>query len=362
VTDSHSAYAAALERYVSRGDEEALSRAEELGYEMLSSGSDSMAVISAHLESLRTAGVLEKEDRQTEASARRRRFLVAALRPFSVTRLRYEHANEELERVNEAFVNRTQELEAANAELETFNFLISHDLRTSLQAILGFAQTISARHRRELSSEAIRFLDMIVESARDMGELIDDLLAFSRAISAPLEYEQVDIEALARDALSELEPQLADRKIELVIRKLPRIEGDRVLLKRVLVNLLANAIKFTSGRAKARIEIGSRENDGVRAIFVRDNGVGFDMKQSDRLFRPFERLHNCDEFEGTGIGLALVERIVSRHGGKVWAESTHGEGATFFFTLGEFDAVGAGAVAAAFDSDREDAQSGPNNR
>ncbi|MGD0272609.1 MAG: ATP-binding protein [Gaiellaceae bacterium] len=327
------AYASALTDHVAEGSEQTLARAQELGYEALQAGLDSSAVIVAHLESLRAAGLLEQGEAGNEADERRQQFLLSSLGPFSVVRHRYEHANEELACVNETLLERTRELEAVNTELEAFNFSVSHDLRTSLQAILGFSQTLIARHRHELKPEAARFLDLILESTRGMGELIDDLLGFSQANRAPLEYEPVDIAALARSAISELEPQLKDRKLEVVYGSLPVVRGDRILLKRVLVNLLSNAIKFTNGRQEARVEVDSFQQDGERVIFVRDNGVGFDMELSHRLYRVFERLHRGDEFEGTGIGLALVERIVVRHGGRIWAESVPGEGATFYFTL-----------------------------
>ena len=327
------AYASALADHVVEGSEQTLARAQELGYGALEAGLDASAVVVAHLESLRASGLLEQGEAANEASGRRQRFLLASLVPFSIVRHRYEHANEELACVNETLLERTRELEAVNTELEAFNFSVSHDLRTSLQAILGFSQTLVARHRDELEPEAARFLDLILESTRGMGELIEDLLGFSQANRAPLEYEPVDIAALARSAISELEPQLKDRKLEVIYGRLPIVRGDRILLKRVLVNLLSNAIKFTRGRQEARVEIDSFRLNGEQVMFVRDNGAGFDMELSDRLYRVFERLHRGDEFEGTGIGLALVDRIVDRHGGRIWAESVPGEGATFYFTL-----------------------------
>ncbi len=327
------AYPSALAEYVAGGGDRVLARAEELGFAALDAGLDSSAVVVAHLENLRASGLLKQNEAGSEASERRQRFLLATLKPFSTVRQRHEHANEELAMLNETLLERTHELEAVNTELEAFNFSVSHDLRTSLQAILGFSQTLVARHRDELEPEAAHFLDLILESTRGMGELIDDLLGFSQANRAPLELEAVDIAALAQSAISELEPQLEDREIEVVRGCLPVVRGDRILLKRVLVNLLANAIKFTRGKQEARVEIDSFRQEGKWVIFVRDNGVGFEAELSHRLFRVFERLHRCDEFEGTGIGLALVERIVVRHGGEIWAESVPGEGATFYFTL-----------------------------
>ncbi len=251
--------------------------------------------------------------------------------PSELSELR--RVNEELQRLNEALLERREELETANAELEAFNFSVSHDLRNSLQAVLGFAQMLSARHRDELSPEVGRYLDLIVESSHAMNALIDDLLGFSQVNRVPLECELLDVEIVAREALTELESQLSERRIDISFGELPIVRADRILLKRVLVNLLSNAIKYTRGTARATIEISSFEEKGRPVVFVRDNGVGFDMKHSDRLFRAFERLHRKDQFEGTGVGLALVARIVERHGGRIWAESEPGKGACFYFTL-----------------------------
>jgi light-regulated signal transduction histidine kinase (bacteriophytochrome) len=340
------AYASALQRFLAEEDDEGLARAREIGYVALDGSLDATAVVLAHFEATEGSGRQSKQTKDAETSERRRRFLVEALRPFSVTRRHFEQANAELALLNETLLERAKELEVANTELETFNFSVSHDLRTSLQAISGFAQTLATRFGDELAPEARRCLDLILKSTRGMGELINDLLDLSQANRAALDREPVDIGALSRDAIVELESQIADSEVELVVGGLPTVQGDPVLLKRVLVNLLANAIKFTRGKAPARVELDSFERDGEPVIFVRDNGVGFDMKQSDKLFRAFERLHHSEEFEGTGIGLALVERIVDRHGGRVWAESAPGAGATFYFTLGECETVSAPRSAA----------------
>lgn len=243
-------------------------------------------------------------------------------------------ANSELAALNEALLARREELETANAELEAFNFSVSHDLRNSLQAVMGFAQTLSARHGDDLPPEARRYVELIVQSAYGMGELIDDLFSFSQVNRVPLECKLVDVEILARQALTELEPQTEGRDLEIVLGHLPIVAADEILLKRVLVNLLSNAIKFTRENDRARVEIDSYQENGVPVILVRDDGIGFDMKHADRLYRAFERLHRRDEFEGTGVGLALVARIVERHGGRIWAESSPGRGASFYFTLG----------------------------
>jgi light-regulated signal transduction histidine kinase (bacteriophytochrome) len=242
--------------------------------------------------------------------------------------------SDELAQMNDTLIERTRELEIANAELETFSYSISHDLRTSLQAVLGFAQTLATRNSEELKPEARRCVEMITKGAQGMSELVKDLLELAQANRLPLECEPVDLGLLVREAIGELEPQLAASDADLAIGELPVVDADRVLLKRVFVNLISNAIKFSRGaQPRARVEVDSFEQSETQVLFVRDNGIGFDMGESGRMFRAFERLHRGGEYEGTGVGLALVARIVDRHGGRIWAESEPGKGATFYFTL-----------------------------
>jgi signal transduction histidine kinase len=333
--DLQSAYTAAVWTYVAEGNEETLTRGQELGNAGLEGGLDSSAVALAHFEAMR-AGEPPEDVASEDVNERSFRFLIETLRPFSNARRRLEQVSEELALMNDTLIERTRELEIANTELETFSFSISHDLRTSLQAVLGFSQTLTARYSEGLEPEACRCVDLITKSAQGMSELVNDLLELAQANRLPLELEPVDIGVLAREAISELESQLAASNVELAIGELPVVDADRVLLKRVFVNLISNAIKF-SRRAKprARVEIGFSRQSKAQVLFVRDNGVGFDMGESGRLFQAFERLHRGGDYEGTGVGLALVARIVDRHGGRVWAESEPGKGATFYFTLSD---------------------------
>ena len=333
--DLQSAYAAALWAYIAEGNEEVLKRGRELGKAGLEGGLDSSAVVLAHFEAMR-AGEPPGGVASEAVNKRSFRFLIETLRPFSNARRRLEQVSEELALMNDTLIERTRELEIANTELETFSFSISHDLRTSLQAVLGFAQTLTARYSDGLKPEARRCVDLITKSAQGMSELVNDLLELAQANRLPLELEPVDIGALAREAISELEAQIAASNVELAIGELPVVDADRVLLKRVFVNLISNAIKFSRGaKPRALVEVGFSRRSKVQVIFVRDNGVGFDMGESGRLFQAFERLHGSGDYEGTGVGLALVARIVDRHGGRVWAESEPGKGATFYFTLSD---------------------------
>ena len=230
---------------------------------------------------------------------------------------------------------RTSELEAAVNELEAFTYSVSHDLRAPLRSLGGFAGILLQDFAAQLPAEAARHLGKIQSTARQMGQLIDDLLGFSRLNRHPLAMQTCSMEDIVRDALAALTDQLAGRTVEISVGALPACQGDPGLLRQVWLNLLSNALKFTRGRPHARIEIGCGNGAGTAAYFVRDNGVGFDMQYVDKLFGVFQRLHRDDEFEGTGIGLAIVKRIVSRHGGGVWADSTAGRGTTFSFTLAD---------------------------
>ncbi len=238
--------------------------------------------------------------------------------------------NEELEqRVRE----RTAELEAANKELDAFSYTVSHDLRTPLLHIQGFAEVLQSTAGEKLDGDGRHHLQTITEAATGMGKLIDDLLAFSRVSKSEMHKLKVSLDDLVRAARQDLARDIEGREIAWVVGKLPEVRGDPVLLRQVIVNLLSNAVKYTRSRAKARIEIRAEEKEGETIVFVRDNGVGFDMKHAEKLFGVFQRLHRQEEFEGTGIGLANVRRIIERHGGRTWAEAKPGAGATFYFSL-----------------------------
>lgn len=228
---------------------------------------------------------------------------------------------------------RTAALSAANNELEAFSYSVSHDLRTPLRAIDGFSRILLEDYADKLDQEGKRVLNVVRDNTVKMGQLIDDILAFSRVGRLELNPALVDMEALVRELLADtLAPTLAGRKITIDIGKLPPAQGDRAMLSRVWSNLLENAIKFSASKADARIEIAAAVGDGETVYSVRDNGAGFDMRYADKLFGVFQRLHGT-EFPGTGIGLAIVKRIVSRHGGRVWAEGKPDAGATFHFAL-----------------------------
>jgi signal transduction histidine kinase len=230
---------------------------------------------------------------------------------------------------------RTSQLEAANRELESFSYSVSHDLRAPLRAINGFSHIMLEEYSKKLDDEGRRLLDIIAANTGKMSQLIDDLLDFSRHSRVRMVCAPVDLAELAAAVFKELKNLEKGRRIEFKVGVLPVAFGDRSLLRQVLLNLLANAVKFTRTRERARIELSGRAVKGEIIYQVKDNGVGFDMEYVDKLFGVFQRLHGMDEFEGTGVGLAIVQRIVLRHGGRVWAQAQAGKGATFFFTLGQ---------------------------
>ena len=220
------------------------------------------------------------------------------------------------------------------AQLEAFSYSVSHDLRAPLRHIDGFLELLQKKIETALDEQGRHYMDNISKAAQKMGLLIDDLLIFSRMGRHAMSLGQVALEPLVRNIIRELEPDAAGRNIEWCIGDLPPVDGDGSMLQIVLDNLIANAIKFTRPREKARIEIRSLpDRDTETVIYVRDNGVGFDMAHADKLFGVFQRLHREEEFEGTGIGLANVHRIIVRHGGRTWAEGKPDQGATFYFGL-----------------------------
>ncbi len=229
------------------------------------------------------------------------------------------------------------ELATANRELESFSYTVSHDLRAPLRGIDGYSSLLLEDHTTELTPEARRCLDLVRQNTQQMGQLVDDLLDFARLNRRPVEKQPVRTGELARRVVEELQSAERDRQVQVAFGALPDCRADEAMLRQVYRNLVANAFKFTRKSDRPVIEIGSCERNGEdepTTYFVKDNGVGFDMKYTGKLFGVFQRLHRPEDYEGTGVGLAIVERIVQRHGGRVWAESAAGQGATFYFTLG----------------------------
>jgi K+-sensing histidine kinase KdpD len=243
---------------------------------------------------------------------------------------------EEIRELNQELAKRAVELEASNKELESFAYSVSHDLRAPLRHVVGYSELLQKQASSALDDKSRRYMQTILESAKRMGILIDDLLGFSRIGRAETKKTMVNLDRLVGEVVAELGQETSGRDIHWKIGTLPVCYGDRSMLKVVLVNLVSNAVKFTRTRKRVEIEIGCADGkENQVEVFVRDNGAGFDMQYANKLFGVFQRLHRAEEFEGTGIGLATVQRIIHRHGGKIRAEGLVDHGATFYFSLPE---------------------------
>lgn len=250
---------------------------------------------------------------------------------FEGERAKVNDANRDLEAARSALARHAEDLMRSNAELEAFAYSISHDLRAPLRSLDGFSRILAEEHAADLKPEAKKYLGHLVASAGEMGRLIDDLLRFSRVGRQSLRREPLSAKEVMQRVLDDLRPEWSGRDLTVDVQELPPCNADAALLKQVFANLLGNALKYTRKRTPARIEVGFAADS--RAYFVRDNGVGFDMKHADKLFGVFQRLHRAEDYEGTGVGLAICHRVVQRHGGKIWADAAPERGATFYFTI-----------------------------
>jgi light-regulated signal transduction histidine kinase (bacteriophytochrome) len=324
-------YSEALRAHLAGPSEETLAAAYELGRDAMHDGTSLLDLSAAHhhalgqlaAEQVLTPGLLEAA----------RAFLCEALSVFEMVNRGYRAANESLRARNLELEQAKEAVEATSRELESFSYSVSHDLRAPLRSIDGFSQALEEDNGRQLDEVGRSHLKRVREATRRMAALIDDLLRLARISRGELTKEIVDLTPIVRSIVERLRRAEPSRQVELVVPDHLMARGDPRLLAVALENLLSNAWKFTSKRPVAHLEVGLQP--GKNVYFVHDDGAGFDMRYSDRLFGAFQRLHTVQEFEGTGIGLATVQRIVRRHGGRIWAEAGVDQGATFYFTLGD---------------------------
>jgi signal transduction histidine kinase len=328
-------YSEALAQYLAGADEAVLNQAYELGRKALGDGLGVLDISMLHHDALHAAVTNESAIARGAEILKAAEFLAETLSPFEMSFRGYAETNARLIVVNDNLIQSQAAAEAANRELEAFSYSVAHDLRAPLRGIDGFSQALLEDYAGKVDEEGRQNLNHLRESAQKMGRLIDDLLGLSRVTRAELRRSPVDLSALARSVAAELGRAEPAREVAMIIEDGIVAEGDAPLLRIALENLLGNAWKFTGKRAEARIEVGTMSVDGNMAYFVRDNGAGFDPAYQTKLFGVFQRLHSTHEFEGTGIGLATVKRIVSRHSGRIWATSKVDRGATFYFTLGD---------------------------
>jgi light-regulated signal transduction histidine kinase (bacteriophytochrome) len=328
------AYVEALEAYIKLGNESALSQAQELGRQAITDGLGVLDLASVHRAALQALVIpASSADRPRLAQAAAELFH-ELLSPFEMSFRGHRSSTGELQRLNATLVHHKEASDSANRELEAFNYSVSHDLRAPLRSIDGFSQIVLEDFGDALGEEGKKYLQRVRDGARHMAHLIEDLLSLSRISRTELHCADVDLSALAHRIADGLRATAPDRDTTFVIEEGVHASGDAGLLNVLLENLLGNAWKFTSQRKAAQISFGYKERGAVPRYFVSDNGAGFDMAHAKRLFGAFQRFHATSEFEGTGIGLATVQRVVRRHHGQVWGEGKVDGGATFTFTLG----------------------------
>jgi len=251
----------------------------------------------------------------------------------NVLMLRLKETEEELKKQRDYLHQLVRDLEAANKELESFVYSVSHDLRSPLRTINGFSEIVLQDYGDKLDNTGKEYLNRIKEATKRLTQLVDDMLKLFRIIKTEVNREDVNLSEMAQSIYDDLRQSQTNRSVEFIVAPKLLVNGDRQLLQILMRNLLENAWKYTSKCPNARIEVGFVTENGKKAYFVKDNGAGFEMKYADRLFLPFQRLHSDQEYAGNGIGLAIVQRVVQRHGGEVWTKAKVGQGATFYFTL-----------------------------
>jgi signal transduction histidine kinase len=326
-------YSAQLATHLAGSNESVLLDAHELGRKAVTEGVGVLDLVNVHHYALRTVVGSADDPPDQHRLDMAAEFLAEILSPFEMMLRGYRETNSRLMAVNQALLEAKVAAESANHELEAFSYSVAHDLRVPLRSLDAFGEVLLEDYAEKLGDDGRRHLEYIRESARQMALLIEDLLKLSRVTRGEFQREPVDLSGIARAIATRLERTQPERRVDFVIADGLTGEGDARLLAIALENLIGNAWKYSGKKTAARIEVGATGSNGRRAYFVRDNGAGFDMADAEKLFGVFQRLHSAQEFEGTGVGLATVYRIIRRHGGQIWADAEVGQGATFLFTL-----------------------------
>ena len=325
-------YLSTLISFLSGTGEAGLQRGYELGRRALDARLGVLQVAEAYVTAMsEILTPLSEESARTLASTRE--LLSTSLAPYEMTHRGYQESIAKLMKLNVALEQQAGELTAVNRELEAFSYTVSHDLRAPIRVMEGFAKILLEDYGKQLDEKGREYLSRVIDSARRMGQLVEGLLSLSRFSRQVLTRSSVELSQIARAIFQELRSTQPTRHVVVSIAENVTVQGDQQLLQVAMSNLLTNAWKFTAKKVDAKIEFGMSTQDGNPVYFVKDNGAGFDMKYADKLFGPFQRLHSATQFEGTGVGLATVRRIIERHEGRIWAEGKVNHGATFYFTL-----------------------------
>jgi light-regulated signal transduction histidine kinase (bacteriophytochrome) len=326
-------YAVALSEHIRDAGEVTLQKAYELGRKAIASGAGLLDIAAIYQTAVTEILLHTPKADEAKLVTKSFEFYSETLAVFEMVQRGYQQALENIRQLNSELVKSVDQFKAVNKELETFSYSVSHDLRAPLRIIIGYADALIKQYESVLDLQGKDYLNRVIAGTEQMGDLIDSLLALSKISREELKKTNIDLSKVVKGVVAELIELEPHRQVEIVIEEGVFVDGDELLLRAALGNLFRNAWKFTSKSGAAKIEFATLDKEGKRIFFVRDNGAGFDMKHIDKLFGVFQRLHSPTQFEGTGIGLATVQRIMHRHGGSIWAEAKIDLGATFYFTL-----------------------------
>ena len=326
-------YLEALGRYLAGPSELGLSHAYDIGRNAIADGLSVIDMISLYDQAFQQITASKDGRNLHTVQTSSTNFLAECISPFEILLRGYREKNQQLQQRTSELEAANQALKLVNDELDSFSYSVSHDLRAPLRAINGFSHALQEDYAEKLDAEGRRLIQIVIDGAQRMSQLIDNVLAYARTSRREMAVSVIDMVDLVNNSLNELAQAMIGRSVEIRVAPLPPVRGDREMMRRVWMNLLDNAIKYTARKQSALIEVGAYSEGITNVYFVKDNGAGFDMKFSGKLFGVFQRLHRPEDFPGTGAGLAIVKRIITRHGGRVWAEGVISEGAKVSFAL-----------------------------